>query len=715
MKEDAQTLRRSTTVAEKRAIYSQTRAILQKIRAKQPSEADENAALDPSGKIEASYAQSGDWRKVRQFFNNSKKVRKTHDVMQVWLQVKRDNTRRRLMEALTEFIQSEALRAAQAAEAAEVFHALETAAEALQGEPREEIVDIHVFSKKAGDLMESLATMKSEQDELLREVEALQASMNLSSRRAGRLVAKINASEMGDKVKAIQALAASVLQDDEEEDAEESVEEQEQEECAASGAASEAPDELTEGRLDDHDQTLMTFAEQREELIQKIMKIEVLLRRSRALGSSQDAIAEEMKENLCPLLPRMRPRPRCGEGHLMNEVSGRAPTSRSEECCCSCGLDAQRFLRSARLATRTPSKSLPQMENAQEEPATHWVCQDCLFHRHVAIWMCKRCSLECEKEEIDRVGAALEAKARKPENLLKLQAFMESIDPGIRAEALQRLGFHQVLVEASCPSKRVQYVRKEKPKWKPPQALRRKSTQRASLSVSHVDVNFQTPVEESPAPASPPAPPLPELPELGPEMTRITIEGVLLERTLGHPEQELRSSWAVRARRSQLAVEAASIAKRLAPRVEAPKNWESTQPPSTKLQRRVEQATLIAWKERAEHHDTPRGERLVDHLKEADQGYDRRSWEPIPQVQAAHLPTGALLAMSPGRPTTQPQAVTRPTASHPGAATCDDIRRGSESSAAQDGCTGAEVRDPQCQAMAARRHAEGQCSGARNG
>eukprot|EP00913_Durusdinium_trenchii_P035561 g33278.t1 len=119
------------------------------------------------------------------------------------------------------------------------------------------------------------------------------------------------------------------------------------------------------------------------------------------------------------------------------------------------------------------------------------------------------------KEEIDRVGAALEAKARKPENLLKLQAFMESIDPGIRAEALQRLGFHQVLVEASCPSKRVQYVRKEKPKWKPPQALRRKSTQRASLSVSHVDVNFQTPVEESPAPASPPAPPLPELPELG--------------------------------------------------------------------------------------------------------------------------------------------------------------------------------------------------------
>eukprot|EP00913_Durusdinium_trenchii_P005735 g5350.t1 len=52
--------------------------------------------------------------------------------------------------------------------------------------------------------------------------------MNLSSRRAGRLVAKINASEMGDKVKAIQALAASVLQDDEEEDAEESVEEQEQ-------------------------------------------------------------------------------------------------------------------------------------------------------------------------------------------------------------------------------------------------------------------------------------------------------------------------------------------------------------------------------------------------------------------------------------------------------------------------------------------------------
>eukprot|EP00913_Durusdinium_trenchii_P028600 g26823.t1 len=50
---------------------------------------------------------------------------------------------------------------------------------------------------------------------------------------------------------------------------------------------------------------------------------------------------------------------------------------------------------------------------------------------------------------------------------------------------------------------------------------------------------------------------------------------------------------------------------------QAPKNWESTQPPSTKLQRRVEQATLIAWKERflraerAEHHDTPRGERLV--------------------------------------------------------------------------------------------------------
>eukprot|EP00913_Durusdinium_trenchii_P005736 g5351.t1 len=78
--------------------------------------------------------------------------------MQVWLQVKRDNTRRRLMEALTEFIQSEALRAAQAAEAAEVFHALETAAEALQGEPREEIVDIHVFSKKAAAVSRMVET-----------------------------------------------------------------------------------------------------------------------------------------------------------------------------------------------------------------------------------------------------------------------------------------------------------------------------------------------------------------------------------------------------------------------------------------------------------------------------------------------------------------------------------------------------------------------------
>lgn len=39
-------------------------------------------------------------RKVKEFVGTSKKVRKTKDVMEVWLKVHRENVRRRLLEGL---------------------------------------------------------------------------------------------------------------------------------------------------------------------------------------------------------------------------------------------------------------------------------------------------------------------------------------------------------------------------------------------------------------------------------------------------------------------------------------------------------------------------------------------------------------------------------------------------------------------------------------
>lgn len=144
-------VRRSTTLAEKRAIYSHTRALLAKIRFQRPlgderpsdaNDANDEKDQERSGTLDQSAVQHWgkvrsqnsrartNWKKLREFVGATKKVRKSQDVMQIWLQVHQENTQRKLLEALTEFIQSEALRAAEAAEAAELFRAAEAAAAA---------------------------------------------------------------------------------------------------------------------------------------------------------------------------------------------------------------------------------------------------------------------------------------------------------------------------------------------------------------------------------------------------------------------------------------------------------------------------------------------------------------------------------------------------------------------------------------------------------
>lgn len=641
-------VRRSTTLAE---------ALLAKIRFQRPlgderpsdaNDANDEKDQERSGTLNQSAVQHWgkvrsqnsrartNWKKLREFVGATKKVRKCQDVMQIWLQVHQENAQRKLLEALTEFIQSEALRAAEAAEAAELFRAAEAAAaaaaeakarkeaeEAARAAEQEkrEIFDIHAFSKQAASMMESLAQMQKEQDQLLREVEELQANMNLSSRRAGRLVEKIQETDMAATVNAIRNLAAQIPESDEEEE-EQGLEEEEEEVLEEPGA----PDAKT-GAVETVPETaaasekMVTFEEKREELIEKVVEIEWLLLKSRKIQNSQANFAQEMKESLCPLLPRMRPR--CDFGHLMNEAPGRCPTAvRSEDACCSCGVIFGQSSRSQASTSPSPSLTLPGTlgdPKAAPAPATHWVCQDCLFQSHVASWMCYDCSLEHQKTEMGRVAASLEAKVERSHEA-ELQAIVDTIDPSIRAEAQRRLRLRrgselmEQVVEAqpTSNSKRPQFVRKEKPKPKRAQVARRNS-QRMSLIMKPLDLGdkflaetVETETKDSPKERSPVQ--LAKAPELG-EVTKTTIEGVVLERALGiKPDKEIISSSQLRSRRNQLALEASEIAKRLAQRQS--REAESCQSlcPSCELrpnsssatQQRVERATLVAWKERVD-------------------------------------------------------------------------------------------------------------------
>eukprot|EP00435_Cladocopium_sp_Y103_P034318 s1684_g8.t2 len=614
-------VRRSTTLAEKRAIYSHTRALLAKIRFQRPlvderpgdaNDANGENDQETAGTLSQSAAQrwgnarsqytrtSTNWKKLREFVRASKQVRKAQDVMQIWTQVHQENTQRKLLEALTEFMQSEALRVAEAAEAAELFRAAEAAAaaaaeararkeaeDAARAAEREkrEIFDIHAFSKQAANMMESLAQMQKEQDQLLREVEELQANMNLSSRRADRLVQKIQESDMADTVNAIRNLAAQIPESDEDEEEEDLEEEKQEEEVLEEPEAVDV--EPVEPVEPVPEEKMVTFEEKREELIEKVVEIEWLLLKSRKMQNSQEVFAQEMKDSLCPLLPRMRPR--CDFGHLMNEAPGRCPTAvRSEDACCSCGVifghgsKSQTSQASQALPSPSPGLTLPgalgdPKEAASAVPATHWVCQDCLFQSHVASWMCYDCSLEHQKTEMGRVAASLEAKAERSHEA-ELQAIVETIDPSIRAEAQRRLRLRrgsvlmEQVVEATPSEKRPQFVRKEKPKKKRVQVARRNSTKRLSLIMKHLDLGDKflpetekETKEDSPKERSPVQLAKAPSPEIGSEVTKITVEGVVLERALGiRPDKEIISSSQLRSRRNQLALEASEIAKRLA-------------------------------------------------------------------------------------------------------------------------------------------------------
>lgn len=231
--------------------------------------------------------------------------------------------------------------------------------------------------------------------------------------------------------------------------------------------------------------------------------------------------------------------------------------------------------------------------------------------------MCYDCSLEHQKTEMGRVAASLEAKAEHSHEA-ELQALVETIDPSIRAEAQRRLrlrlGERSELstqaVEATPSKKRPQFVRKEKPKAKRVQVARRNS-QRVSLMMKPLDLGEKFLAEtkeaqDSPKERSPVQPAVPS-PEIG-EVTKITIEGVVLERALGiKPDKEIISSSQLRSRRNQLALEASEIAKRLARESREAESCQSVCPScelrpnsSSATQRRVERATLVAWKERVD-------------------------------------------------------------------------------------------------------------------
>ncbi|CAJ1385675.1 unnamed protein product [Effrenium voratum] len=155
--------RQDTTPAEKRAIFSRTRAVLASIKMKRPLQErlEQNSALARWGKTEEVYGRAGrNWKKVQEFLSATKQVKQSHTVMQIWLQVHKENAQKRLEEALTDFLQGDALPEVELEEAVEIFKAVEE--ETTPGP--EETVDIHAFAKQAAGMMENLAKMQKEQE-----------------------------------------------------------------------------------------------------------------------------------------------------------------------------------------------------------------------------------------------------------------------------------------------------------------------------------------------------------------------------------------------------------------------------------------------------------------------------------------------------------------------------------------------------------------------
>ncbi|CAJ1456035.1 unnamed protein product [Effrenium voratum] len=191
--------------------------------------------------------------------------------------------------------------------------------------------------------------------------------------------------------------------------------------------------------------------------------------------------------------------------------------------------------------------------------------------------MCRKCGLKFEQDEIVRVAASIEAKATRPK-LAKLQKKLDALDPALLAEARRRLRLRQgfAAAEVEVSQKRPQFVRTP---WKgfndvKVQMPNKPAGRRDSLNIRTIDLmEYLQEAEPDTPPASPGSPSVPLPPVMpkepsGAEISKITIEGVLLERASGlKPDKEVHASPRLLLGRSKLAREASTIAKRLAPSV----------------------------------------------------------------------------------------------------------------------------------------------------
>ncbi|CAJ1385676.1 unnamed protein product [Effrenium voratum] len=161
--------------------------------------------------------------------------------------------------------------------------------------------------------------------------------------------------------------------------------------------------------------------------------------------------------------------------------------------------------------------------------------------------MCRKCGLKFEQDEIVRVAASIEAKATRPK-LAKLQKKLDALDPALLAEARRRLRLRQgfAAAEVEVSQKRPQFVRTP---WKgfndvKVQMPNKPAGRRDSLNIRTIDLmEYLQEAEPDTPPASPGSPSVPLPPVMpkepsGAEISKITIEGVLLDgrsmRALGY-------------------------------------------------------------------------------------------------------------------------------------------------------------------------------------
>jgi len=645
--------------AQKRAAFSRARTVLSGLRelnlaAKtdgnddSPKEVQSSKTLDERlelqrwRSVEDSYLKAKrNWRKAREFVLATKQVKKQGGVMDIWLQVHRENAARRLQQVLAELLQSEELAKASASEALDMMVSLRDEAKGqltqLPEQPKtstktssgSSLANVGSFTAEAADILDKFVALQSQQDEWLKEVEAIQASLNASRRHSARLVQKIDEKSMADTVKAIREIAANIPESDPE-DAEE--------------AASEAPEEEAPEMVEEAAELPANadYKEQREALIEKCMEIQLLLRKCRQLHLSMGTLGLDLKVGVRKLQPNLRPR--CPRGHLMTEATGATPEDASYQGrCFDCGTLAAspRDLTGAappQAAQHAPTRevvatqsvhaadyvrqvsgesSSSEAGNEAEEATVHWVCDACNYTLNLPCWLCKRCSLKHVKEELELVATRLEENLADQPRFRAAQQALDSVDKSILLEAKERLAARAPRFNA----RRMTETRRH----------RRRSSEgtgasfysrRASLPMNLLDLTglfLPPPVAKAEEPEAEPE--TTEAAALSPELkvvpgprAKTTIEGVVAERYHG-VSPDWTQEWYCRpetlAERSALATEAAAVAKRLAPFVPKAEPLKAlccreptpaTHPNKSKLmQEKVEQATLQAWKDRAEN------------------------------------------------------------------------------------------------------------------